>query len=109
MLAGRNGSESDGWMSEVRRGDDDGVNVVALYDFIVIDRPNGYASLLLRPIQALCVGIAKGSDFDLRAQGQSRQMILQRDPATANDGNAYLTHEAADRIRTLPAESTVIF
>ena len=86
MFALRDGVERDGRVREIRRRDDDGVNVIAPDDLLGAGRGDGDAGLLPRAFERGGVGVAQRRDLHLRAKRQAGQMILQRDATAADDG-----------------------
>jgi len=86
MFALRDGGQRDGRVGEIRRGNDDGVNIIPFHDVFVARGSDGNTGLLLRPPEGCGIGIAECDDLHIWAQGETGQMILQRDPAATNDG-----------------------
>src|SRR5690242_14201723 len=87
MFAVGDGIESDGGVREVWRGDDDGVNVFAFHDVFVAGGSNGCTGLLTGAFKSGSVRIAQGDNLHVRAQGETGQMILQCNAATADNGD----------------------
>lgn len=87
MFAVRDGVQRDLRVGEIRRGDDDSVDVFALHDVLVTRGGDRDAGLLPGAFERGGVGIAKRGDFHVRTQGEPRQMILQRDAAATDDGD----------------------
>ena len=93
VFASGDGGVRDGAVNEVGRGDDDGVDIVARDDFLVARGGGGDAGLLAGAREGVRVGVAEGGDFGFGAEGESGQMILQRDSAAADNGNSECFHK----------------
>src|SRR5688572_15491234 len=93
VFAMRDGRERNGFMREVRRSDDDRLNLIALYDVFEICGGNRYARLLSRAFERGGVGVAQGNQLYVRAQGQARQMILECNAPATDDGKVQCAHD----------------
>ena len=98
VFARCDGGQPDGPVQEVGRGDDDRLHVVALHHLFVFRRGDFDASLLTRALQCGRISIAERDDFRFGTQRKARKMILQRDAAAADDGDADLLHEREGRV-----------
>jgi len=77
--------ERDRRMERIRCGDDHRMDVIAVEDVFVVTRHDCHAGLRTGAFQNACVGVAQRHDFYVRADGKTRQMILQRDSAAADN------------------------
>ena len=87
MFAVRDGVQRDRRVGEVRRGNDDSVNVIASDDFFMLCRSDRHAGLLPGALQRGCIGVAERGHLHIGAQRETGEMILQRDAATTDDGD----------------------
>lgn len=92
VFAGDNGGVGDGCVNKIRRGDDDGVNIVAADDFLVAGGGGGDAGLLPGAFERGGIRVAERDDLGVRAKGESGEMVLQRDAAATDDGEVELLH-----------------
>jgi hypothetical protein len=88
MFAVADGFQRDGSMCEIGCGDDDGLDIVPLDDVFVARGGDRNAGLLAGAFQGGGIGIAERRYFDIRAQGESGEVVLQSDSAASDDGNA---------------------
>ena len=95
-------------VGEVRRGDDDGVNVVALNEFVVILRVHRCTGLLDGALKHLGAIVAQPHQPCVRTEFQSRKMILQRNAAAADDSYSNGCHvkQALGQAAALATEIT---
>ena len=91
-LAGLAGVMDSARVNKIRRGDDDGVNIVAADDFLVAGRGGGDAGLLPGAFERGGIRVAERDDLGVRAKGESGEMVLQRDAAATDDGEVELLH-----------------
>ena len=92
VLARARGGDGDGRMEEIRRRDDDGVDVVARDDVLPARRSDGRAGLLAGGFQRGWMAVAQGGDADFLAQGKAWQVVLEGDPAAADEGKVELAY-----------------
>src|SRR5205823_6559920 len=97
-FARRDRRQSDGRVQEIRRGNDHRVHLVALRDLFIFGRGDFDARLLARLLQRGRVAIAERDDSGFRTQGEAGKMVLQRDAAAADDGDADWFHEREPRV-----------
>src|SRR5947207_734406 len=93
MLALCDRGAGDLRMPRVGRRDDDRLHVVPLHDLFVFRRGDVDAGLLTRALQGCLVGVAERDDFGFGTQRKARKMILQRNAAATDDGDADLFHD----------------
>src|SRR4030095_7472721 len=86
MFARACGGDRDVGMHEIRRGNDDRVDVIARDDFLPVRGRNRSAGLLSRGFERRRICVAQGLHADIGAKREAREMILQRDAAGSNDG-----------------------
>ena len=98
MFTRGNSRQRDGRVREIRRGDDDRLHVVPLHDLFISRRGDVDASSAARPLQCPGVAVAERNDSGFGTQLEAREMILQRDAAATDDGNADLFHDAKVRV-----------
>ena len=98
MFARCNRRQRDGRMEKVRRGDDDGLTSGRAKQFLEIREKRDNSGLRAGLLQHGRVGVAQRRQFGLRAERQSRQMILQNNPAATNDADANVVH-ATNKMR----------
>jgi len=92
VFAGGDGSERDGRVKNIRRGDDDGVYLGTGEKVFVSGENGGDAGLAAGMLEDDGVGVAEGDDAGFGAERESRQMILQDDAAAADNADADLFH-----------------
>ena len=98
VFARRDRRQSDGRVQEIRRGNDHRVHLIPLRDLFIFGRGDFDARLLARLLQRGRVAIAERDDSGSRTQGEAGKMVLQRDAAAADDGNADWFHEREPRV-----------
>ncbi|OQB91468.1 MAG: hypothetical protein BWX84_01372 [Verrucomicrobia bacterium ADurb.Bin118] len=81
-----NRRQRDGGVGEIRRGNDDRMQIVALHNLLIPGGNDCHARPLPRVFQGDGIGVAKGGQFHVGTEGQPGQMILQGDAATPDDG-----------------------
>jgi len=89
-------------------GDDDGVNVVALHEFVVILRVHRDAGLLNGAFEYFGTIVTQPHQPCVRTEFQSRKMILQRNAAAADDpySNGCHVKQALGQAAALATEIT---
>src|SRR6266542_618488 len=88
MLAGRNGGQRNRGVGKVGRRDDDGMDVFPTHDLLVLGRSDLHPGLLSGPLERRWIAVAECDHPGVRAQRQTREMILQSHAAAADDRNA---------------------
>ena len=75
-------------MGDIWRRDDHGIHIIPGNCLFVVGGNRFDAGLLAGLLEARFVGIAEGDHFCIRAKREAGHVILQRDPAASNNGNA---------------------
>ena len=99
VLAGGDGGEGDGGVDDVGRGDDDGVDVGALEDVLVVGEGGGDAGLLLGAVEDGGVGVAEGDDLGMGAEGEAGEVVWQGDAPASDHGDADLVQGGSSWVR----------
>ena len=92
MLSGRDGGQGDLFVSVVWGRDDHRVHIVPAHDLEVIGPTHLHPCLLAGAIESRGRAIAERGQSCFRTERQSRQMVLQSDPAATDDRKSECLH-----------------
>jgi hypothetical protein len=92
VFSGVDRGEGDGRVSDVGRGDDDRLHVVARDNLFVFRRSYFDAGLLCGALQSGGIGVAERDHFCIRAERKTRKMILEGNTSAADNRNADARH-----------------
>ena len=92
MLAVRNCGERDGFVRNIRSGDDDRVHIIALHDVLEVRGNSHITDLRARLFKRRFARVAKCGDAHIPAKRKAGKMILKGDAAGADDREIQGTH-----------------
>jgi hypothetical protein len=92
VLAVRDRPQRDRWMENIRRRDDHRIHIVARHDLLPLRGSDSDARRARGLFQRRRIRVAQRHDLRFRAKREPGEMILQRNSAATDDGNAQCFH-----------------